>query len=102
MYDETLLYVHLGRFARHLVRQKQLGNDAEFAEVFGVIERLHSDGDPYVREAATIGLLEGIQNVARHGTLDPETFLPYLGTESARWWQKLNNFWDGDLLAMCE
>jgi len=36
----------------------------EFPAVFEIIERMHLEGDDYVKEAATIGMLEGIQNVA--------------------------------------
>ena len=60
-----------------------------------VIEELHLDGDAYVREATTIGLLEGIQNVWSNANVDPELFAPYLLPESARWWRSLNDFWAG-------
>jgi hypothetical protein len=61
-----------------------------------VIERLHVEGDPYVREAATIGLLEGIQNVWGNNGVDPELFFPFLLPESVRWWKSLNKFWNGE------
>ena len=51
------------------------------------------DGDRYVCEAATIGILEGVQNIAESHGFDPESFVPYLGSESARWWRRLNDFW---------
>ena len=63
--------------------------------MFDVVERLHVDGDSYVKEAATIGLLEGIQNVAGHHGVDPEVIVSHLRTESAKWWAELNRFWDG-------
>jgi len=101
-YDEELLYIHLGEFARHMVSLQKAGHTAEFKAVFGVTEALHLEGDPYVREAATIGLLEGIQNVAGNSELDPESFFPYLLPESAKSWKKLNAFWDGDATALRE
>ncbi len=99
-YDEELLYVHLGNFANHLVSLQQAGDTSEFEAVFAVTERLHLDGDAYVREAATLGLLEGIQNIAGNRDLDPESFYPYLQPESAKWWKKLNAFWQGDRTAL--
>jgi hypothetical protein len=48
-----------------------------------------------VREAATIGLLEGIQNVWSNNDVDPELFVVHLLPESAKWWLNLNDFWSG-------
>jgi len=93
---EELLYVALGDFARHLLDLFQAGKTEAFPAVAQAIERLHLEGDSNVREAATIGLLEGIQNVWGNNNVDPEFFLPFLLPESARWWKSLNNFWTGD------
>src|SRR5262249_10831500 len=82
-YERGLLYIDLGTFARHLVKLRKAGRTSEFERVFREIERLHTEGDLFVREAATIGLLEGIQNVAGNSDLDPESFRPYLHAETA-------------------
>jgi LPS sulfotransferase NodH len=63
--------------------------------VFDVIERLHLEGDDYVKEAATVGMLEGIQNVAGNSGVNPEEFFRYLKPESVEWWRQWNDFWDG-------
>jgi hypothetical protein len=94
-YDEPLVYIALGDFARHLLDLHQRGQSQVFPAVGRVIERLHLEGDAWVREAASIGLLEGIQNVWSHTDVDPELFVPYLLPESSRWWQSLNDFWSG-------
>lgn len=88
-------YVCLGDFARYLFDKLHSGNTADFPNIFQVVERLHMEGDAYVREAATIGLLEGVQNIA-----GPEAnqFLPYLLPESKKWWNKLNDFWEKGIL----
>ena len=93
--DQELLYVTLGDFARHLSQLSQQGCTQGFPEVARVIERLHVEGDGYVREAATIGLLEGVQNVWANNGVDPELFFPYLHPVSAKWWRSLNDFWNG-------
>jgi hypothetical protein len=85
----------LGDFARHLLQLHRQQQTDVFPAVAQVIERLHVEGDHYVREAATIGLLEAIQNVWRNEGTDPELFVPHLLPESARWWQSLNDFWSG-------
>jgi hypothetical protein len=95
--DEDLLYVVLGEFARHLVELQHAKQTDEFPAVFNVVERLHVSGDAYVKEAATIGLLEAIQNIAGDKA---EEFTQYLKPESAKWWQKLDAFWEGDTEAL--
>jgi hypothetical protein len=93
---EELLYVALGDFARHLLELHQRCETATFPAVARVIERLHTEGDPDVKEAATIGLLEGIQNVWSNCDVDPVLFTTHLLPESRRWWDELNAFWRGE------
>jgi hypothetical protein len=83
----------MGEVACHLVELYKSNQTSEFRTIFDTIERLHIDGDDYVKEAATIGMLEGIQNVASNNGVDPRIFVPYLGKESAKWWSQLNDFW---------
>lgn len=94
-FDHGLLYVVLGGFARHLLQLQQQGQTEEFAAVSEVIERLHVEGDSYVKNAATVGLLEAIQNVWGNNGVDPELFAKCLHQESARRWRSLNDFWSG-------
>jgi hypothetical protein len=61
------------------------GRTDEFAAVFKVVESLHLEGEHYVREAVTIGLLEGIQNLCSHIPLDSEVFGPWLLPETRSW-----------------
>ena len=96
-YEPGLLYIDLGEFARHLVALWKGGRTDELEPVFAGAERLHLEGDDFVREAATIGLLEGLQNVAAHAEIASAVFLPYLRPESARWWVALNRFWAGKI-----
>lgn len=95
--DADLLYVELGNFARHLLKLHLEERSEEFEAVARVIERLHIEGDAYVREAATIGLLEAVQNAWANQGTDPEVFGQHLLPESRKWWQSLNDFWDGKI-----
>lgn len=80
---ERLLYLDLSEFARHLIDLHKSKEIADFPAVFAVFERLHLEGDPEVRNAATIGFLEGIQNNGGNSGLDPEEFTNYLLPETA-------------------
>jgi hypothetical protein len=91
-----LHYIDGAWFAPHVVALQRSGSTAELSRLFEVIELLHTDGDRYVRELATIGYLEGIQTAASHTTdVRQEAFEAYLGPESRRWWNGLNAYWSG-------
>lgn len=93
--EEHLLYVDLGQLVDHIVAQFATGRTEEFSALFVVCERLHLEGDLEVKEAATIGLLEGIQNVVGNTGGDPDEYRRFLGPESSKWWDVLNAFWEG-------
>ena len=90
---DRLLYVGLGDLARHLLQLQQQRRTEEFPAVGHVIERLHVEGDHYVREAATTALFEAIQEVWGNNKVDPELFSVYLLPVSARRWRSLKDFW---------
>lgn len=95
--NKELLYVVMGEFASHLLflyRQKEI---EEFGPLCEVIERLHIDGDSFVKELATIGFLESIQNVWKNNGANPDDFIKFLLPESLKWWKELNDFWNGKI-----
>jgi len=94
-YGNDMLYVAAGEFAHHLLALQLNDATSCFAQVGAAIERMHVEGTPEVKELATIGILEGIQNVWGNSGVNPEWFLDYLGPEGLAWWQSLNNFWSG-------
>lgn len=95
--DSALLYVFLGRLSDYFVTIYQSGPDSELRAAVNLIERMHTHGDDYVREAVTIGLLEGVQNVAVSRGIDLATLRAHLGPESQRWWDSLNRFWQKEI-----
>jgi hypothetical protein len=96
------VYIALDELARHLIERLRSGATEEFPAVFQVVERWHCEGDHYVREAVTIGLLESIQNNASHAGSDLGAFDRWLLPESKKWWDKLNRFWDAHICALRE
>ena len=94
------LYLALGSLAEHLL-QRLMENDTEgFDSIFAVVEDWHTNGDSYVREAASIGLLESLQNHSGGSDRRTTTVEPWLGSESKLWWDKLDRFWEGDEKAL--
>jgi hypothetical protein len=63
---ETPYYIALADFSRHIISLLEAGDRQQLHAAFEAIERLHIDGDKYVREAATIGILESLQNTNLH------------------------------------
>jgi hypothetical protein len=95
--DEPLLYVDLGEFASHLVSLVQEKTINELADVFAVVEHLLHEGNHDVQEAVTVGLLEDVQNFAGHRKIDHALFRPFLEPETAYWWQRVQDFWNGKI-----
>lgn len=89
-----LLYIVLGSLAEHLLERLAAQEIEGFDAIFVVVERWFTDGDAYVREAASIGLLETLQNLSGGCGGRPLTVEPWLGHESKRWWERLNQFWE--------
>jgi hypothetical protein len=91
-----LLYTAAGSFADHLLSLQETNQTDSFVSVGAAIELLYAEGSPWVKEWATIGLLEGIQNGWLNRGANPDLFFPYLGQEGKSWWSGLNNFWSGE------
>ncbi|MDQ2088211.1 hypothetical protein RBH29_17445 [Herbivorax sp. ANBcel31] len=93
--EEMLLYVDVSDFVQHIINLYKKNDLKEFDKVFDLIELLHINGDEYVKELATIGILESMQNLCLNSDLNPEIFVQYLKAESKKWWDSLNDFWSG-------
>lgn len=89
------LYLALGDLSRHISSLVETAQDSELKELFEVVERWHLEGNPYVKEAATIGLIEGLQGQSNAASIEP-----YLMPESKKWWDKVNEFWENGTLIM--
>jgi len=97
---EKPLYLALGNLARHLISMLAARDTAGLTRAFKVVERWHLEGDAFVREAATVGLLENLQNTSQHESTSPSEFEPFLLPESLNWWRKIDRFWTtGKLIA---
>src|SRR5690242_13433358 len=82
---QRLCYVDAADLLGHLARRSEGDGEVdELAPLLDVVERLHVEGDGYVRELATIGYLEGLQGYVERQQL-PDV-RPLLGPESRRWW----------------
>jgi len=92
--DGLPLYLILGDLARHIATLHRNGQVAELRAIFQVVEEWHLHGDAYVKEVATVGLLEDLQNTNVVGDGVPLRLVAYLGPESARWWRKVEAFWE--------
>lgn len=90
---ETPYYLLLADFSRYLINLLEGGKRKELSAAFRLIELLHTDGDKYVREAATIGILENLQNTNLHSTTTPNQFIEFLLPTSVKYWQKVEEFW---------
>lgn len=90
------LYVALEYLAAHLLERLKKHDTDRFDQIFAVVEEWHMSGDAYVSEAASLGLLESLQNLSGGSDRAEPTIEPWLGPMSRRWWDKLDRYWDGE------
>ncbi|BBD38828.1 transposase [Aminobacter sp. Y103A] len=94
---ELPLYLALGDLARHVVGKLESGRTDELQQIFAVVERWLADGDELVQEAATIGLLEDLQNLNVHKSTSPDQLKQWLGPLAAGRWIEAERFWSGQI-----
>lgn len=92
---EQPLYLALASVACHLIGQLKAGETDNFPAAFYVVEQWHLQSDSYVREAASVGVLEDLakhEPSRGHGTCG----LPAVAAaQSKRWLAKVEGFWSG-------
>lgn len=93
--EERLLYVDIFDLINHLIERYQKKYLEELEKLFDCIEELHLNGDDYVKEWATIGFLEDLQNKLLQENIEFKEFEIYLRSESRIWWNHLLDFWNG-------
>lgn len=92
--SELPLYLALGDLANYIsTKIAEADETDELYALFSVVERWHIEGDDYVKEAATIGLLEGLQNFTMNNRKARKEVENRLLPESKRWWDKVEEFW---------
>lgn len=94
---ELPLYLALGALAQHVIGKLEGGQVRELQHIFIIVERWFADGDELVREAATIGLLEDLQNPKLHKTTSPDQLKQWLGPLGATQWTEVERFWSGQI-----
>lgn len=93
---ERLPYVEIGEFVNYLIDAASRGETGCLSEVFGAVEMLLNDGDSDVKELMIVGLVEDIQNMSLHRGLNPDIFLPFLGSRARAGWFDLIRQWHGE------
>ena len=97
--EDAPLYIALGDWSRHIVEMLAAQDVDGLQKAFAVIERRCIEGDDFVLNAATVGVLENLQNSKVHKTTKPSQFKPFLLCASLKWWDELYAFWEnGELL----
>ena len=93
-YDEELelAYILAGEFVDYM--QDLVGvNEIELDKALKYIEKLHKDKHQCIKELATIGFVENIQNTWSED--NKKIIYPKLGTKTKKSWDDLNKFWEG-------
>jgi len=98
--SKTILYTDFSEFARYLSELVILRDFREFTDVFDTVELLLHEGDPFVREAVVVGLLEDFQNCLLSKGYDLSLIEKYLKSETKKHWLELIKYWNGEISSL--
>src|SRR5260370_91128 len=87
-------YNDAAEFARYLVESYERGETIEFPGAFAMLEKILNEGDEDARGLATVGIIEGVQNIASH-SCGADVFVPWLGATSHTVWSQIERLWQG-------
>lgn len=95
--DLELPYIVAGLFTEFVLEAFNRNDKSTYLGGLKFIEALHLSDSHKVRELATVGYLESIQNTWPSELL--KINIPYndLGIESKKWWDELNLFWNNEI-----
>jgi hypothetical protein len=89
------VYIEFGDFVALFLEAYARGDSGCAQAVFDTVETFLSEGDSEIREYATIGFIEAVQNQASRKTFGAEAFLPFLKPRAQAAWKELDEFWQG-------
>ena len=85
----------MGELASHAVDLYETGDVQDVRRAFELTEQLMHSPLQEERDAAVIGFLETVQNVASHRTCGVDAFDQFLGPRSQAAWTELTEIWQG-------
>jgi hypothetical protein len=85
----------MAELASHVVDLFQAEHPEKVQPAFDIAERLLLSGEETDRQAATLGFLETVQNVASHRPCGASAFEQFLGPQSQSAWSTLSEIWKG-------
>lgn len=92
---EIPFYILLSELAEHICSQNKISKlHLNLESLFQSVEILFTYGDDEVREAITIGFLEGLQNRLLYENLPLDIFESYFGVSTKNEWINLIKFWE--------
>lgn len=93
--DTPDAFVRVGALAHHLVALVADRNVDELPGVFAAVEQVLVEGDEDARELATLGVIEGLQNLCSHPDIGvvPTAFVPLLGQRTLEVWAEQDELW---------
>jgi len=95
--DMDLPYLVAGFFSDYIADQIIIDDLHKLNKSIELIEILHKNGSSKVKELATIGILESIQNKYGNNQIIIDKLIPKFGDETKIWWNQLNKFWNKEI-----
>jgi len=88
-------YTDLGEVATWVVSDMLADRTEGLVHLFAAIEEVLATSGPEIRKILIVGLLEGIQNVSLNRNVPLARYDLWLGPETRKGWDVLNDMWAG-------
>ena len=93
--EEAGIYNDLREFVTFIVDCYARQDTEPIPAAFGLIEELLDAGDQEVRNAAGVGFLEDVRNIASWRPFGEAVFIQWLGPKSKQAWGEIEEMWRG-------
>jgi hypothetical protein len=93
--EEAGIYNDLAQFANFIVDCYAQKDTEQVVAAFRLVEELLDGGDEEVRNAAAIGFLEDVTNIASWKPFKAVVFVQWLGPKSKAAWDEIEEMWRG-------
>ena len=96
-FDEFICYIWIGSVIRTALDKFKLGDNSEMLQLLKMAEYFHNHSDQEVREFSSVGIIEGIQNIAGCKDIEYGKFIQLIPPALLPAWKDVIKFWNGEI-----
>lgn len=96
--NDFIIYKYFSKFAKHLSELVMIDDLGEFNNIFGKIEFLLENSEPFIQEAVVVGLLEDFQSNLEANNYEISKMEKFMGSETMKYWRRFIKYKNGEIV----